>query len=253
MSVGGTFYPTNCKSIKDYISKFNKIKLKSVKPKFEPKAIIVPHAGYIYSGFSANLIYKLIDKNRFSRVVVVGPSHHFYFKGASVALYDNYNTPCGDIPIDLKYSKRLIERNKLLIHIDNMHHEHSTEVQMPFIKHYLPNTKVVEIVYGDIDYRDLAPILKKILERSRTLLVVSTDLSHFHKLQKAKEIDEICIKGVENIDLSKLSSGCEACGLIGLKAIISIAKESQIIDYRTSYDSSGDSKRVVGYLSALIK
>jgi len=251
MSVAGAFYPDSCQEINRYISKFNSIKIENPQPKFDPKAIIVPHAGYIYSGFTANEVYKLIDKTKFKRVVVVGPSHHFYLRGASVALYSDYDTPCGVLPIDLDYSNRLLDNHKILTHIDSMHHEHSTEVQMPFIKHYMPDIEVVEIVYGDIDYRDLAPILQEILDEAKTLLVISTDLSHFHSLQKANQIDNICIQGVANLDISLLNSGCEACGLIGVKALISVAKESQIIDYRTSYDASGDSQRVVGYLSAI--
>jgi len=257
MSVAGSFYPNSCAEIERYISKFNSISL-SLAPKLSwgasgTKAIIVPHAGYIYSGFTANLVYKIVAKQKFKRVVVIGPSHHYYFKGASVALYNSYDTPCGEVPIDLEYSKKLIEKYKILIHIDDMHHEHSTEVQLPFIKHYLPNIEVVEIVYGDIDYRDLAPIIKEILDEQDTLLVISSDLSHFHNLKEANRVDNLCIQGVEKLDVSILNSGCEACGLIGIKALISVAKESQIIDYRTSYDASGDKDRVVGYLSAIIK
>lgn len=170
-----------------------------------------------------------------------------------MALYNSYDTPCGEVPIDLEYSKKLVQKYKLLVHIDNMHHEHSTEVQVPFIKHYMPNIEIIEIVYGDIDYRDLAPIIKDILDEPDTLLVVSSDLSHFHTLKEANIVDNLCIQGLEKLDINILNSGCEACGLIGIKALVSVAKESQIIDYRTSYDASGDSQRVVGYLSAIIK
>jgi len=134
-----------------------------------------------------------------------------------------------------------------------MHYEHSTEVQVPFIKRYMPNIEVVEIVYGDIDYKDLTPIVKEILNEPDTLLVVSSDLSHFHTLQEANQVDNLCIRGVEKLNINLLNSGCEACGLIGIKALVSVATESQIIDYRTSYDASGDKERVVGYLSAIIK
>jgi len=254
MSVAGTFYPNSCSEIERYISKFNSIKIDTPKPKFEPKAIISPHAGYIYSGFTANQVYKIATKKKFKRVVVIGPSHHFYLKGASVALYNKYTTPCGDLTIDLEYSKKIIEEYKqLLVHIDNMHHEHSTETQMPFIKHYMPNIKVVEIVYGDIDYKELVPIIQKILNEPSTPLVISTDLSHFHNLKEANYIDNICLQGIAKLDISLLNKGCEACGLIGIKALVSVAKESQIIDYRTSYDASGDSQRVVGYLSAILR
>jgi AmmeMemoRadiSam system protein B len=251
MSVAGAFYPNSCKAIKQYISKFNRIGAE-VEKKFEPKALIVPHAGYVYSGYTANSAYRLVNPKNFKRVVVIGPSHRYYFKGASVALYDNYDTPCGSLPIDVKYSRKLIENNKILVFIDNMHHEHSTEVQFPFIQHYLPEVKVVEIVYGDIDYKDLALIVKKILNETRTLLIISTDLSHFYPLNVAKDIDSFCIKGIKELNLDYLNK-CEACGIIGVKALISVASETQIVDYRTSFDASGDSQRVVGYLSALAR
>jgi AmmeMemoRadiSam system protein B len=253
MNFAGSFYPNSCESIKDYISAFNSVKIKTAQPKFVPKAIISPHAGYVYSGFTANMVYKVISKYNFKRVVVIGPSHHHYSKKASVGLYDKYNTPCGDLDIDLEYSKKLIEKYDILTFIKEMHKEHSTETQIPFIKHYLPDAKVVEIVYGDIDYKSLVPILKEIIDEPDTLIVISTDLSHFHTLEVANQIDNICIKGIKELNISTLEKGCEACGIIGVKAIVSVTNESLIADYRTSYDASGDSQRVVGYLSVFLR
>jgi AmmeMemoRadiSam system protein B len=253
MNFAGAFYPDSCQDIQKYILAFNSVKIKTAQPHFTPKAIISPHAGYVYSGFTANMVYKVISKYDFKRVVVIGPSHHFYSKKASVGLYNKYNTPCGDLTIDLEYSKKLIEKYDILTFIENMHKEHSTETQMPFIQHYLPQAKVVEIVYGDIDYKSLIPIIKEIIDEPKTLLVVSTDLSHFHNLSVANQIDNICIKGIKELNVSTLENGCEACGLIGVKALVSVAKESMIADYRTSYDASGDSQRVVGYLSAFLR
>ena len=252
MSVAGTFYPNNCQDIQSYIQYFNEIENETIKPKFEPKAIISPHAGYIYSGFTANSAYKLIDKRKFKRVVVVGPSHHVYFKGGSVALFDGYDTPCGILPIDKVYSQKLIDQYSFLGFNEAIHKEHSTETQFPFIWHYFPKVKVVEIIYGDMEYKELAKVMKTVLDEPETLLIVSTDLSHFHTLKEANRIDSICIEGVKNLDIDRLDSGCEACGLLGVKALISVANQTQIVDYRTSYDASKDDKRVVGYLSVLV-
>jgi len=85
------------------------------KKMFEPKALIVPHAGYVYSGYTANSVYRLVNPKIFKRVVIIGPSHRYYFKGASVALYDSFDTPCGILPIDVKYSRKLIDNNKTLV------------------------------------------------------------------------------------------------------------------------------------------
>ena len=252
MSVAGAFYPNSCQDIQSYIQYFNEIKMETIKPKFEPKAIISPHAGYVYSGFTANSAYKLINKRKFKRVVVVGPSHHVYFKGASVALFDGYDTPCGALLIDRAYSQKLIDQYSFLGFNKAIHKEHSTETQFPFIWHYFHKVKVVEIIYGDMEYKELAKVMKTILDEPETLLIVSTDLSHFHTLKEANRIDSICIEGVKKLDIDRLDSGCEACGLLGVKALISVANQTQIVDYRTSYDASKDDKRVVGYLSVLV-
>lgn len=251
MSVAGSFYPDSCKKIEEYITLFNSSK-ENQKANFKAKAIISPHAGYVFSGYTANCAYSLIDSKQFKRVVVVGPSHRVYLKGASIALYDNYDTPCNNIEIDLEYSKNLMKNHDFLSFLDKLHHEHSTETQMPFIAHYLPHAKVVEIVYSDISYKTLIPLFQELLDEPETLLVVSSDLSHFHRLKEANRIDNFCIEGIKDINIQQLES-CEACGLIGIKALLSVAKESQVINYRTSYDASGDDVRVVGYLSALLQ
>jgi len=141
----------------------------------------------------------------------------------------------------------------LLHFYDEVHREHATETQIPFIQHYLPHLSVVEIIYGEIAYTALASILEKILNTPKTLLVISTDLSHFHPLKEASRLDAICLDGIKKLDVNRLEQGCEACGITGVKALISLAKESQVVDYRTSYDASGDAQQVVGYLSALVR
>lgn len=252
MSVAGTFYPHSCQEIERYIEEFNKIQHSQGKVEFNPKAMIAPHAGYVYSGFTANCAYRLIDTTHFKRVVVIGPSHRVYIKGASVALYDNYETPCGSLEIDVAQSKSLLEQYDFLSFCSDAHQEHSTETQMPFVKHYFPQVKVVEIVYGDLDYRHLVPLIKSLLEEPETFLVISTDLSHFYNLEEANSLDNICLRGVETLDIDLLKRGCEACGMIGLKALLAVVQKSKLIDYRTSYDTTRDDTRVVGYLSALL-
>ena len=255
MSVAGTFYPAECKEIKRYIQVFDSA-IKTEAKKISAKAIISPHAGYVYSGFTANAAYCLVDAKKIKRVVIIGPSHRVYLKGASVGLYESYASPCAELTIDLAYSKNLVETFDFLSFNPSAHQEHSTETQVPFVEHYFKEVTIVEIVYGDMETRHLVPLIKSILEDEETFLVMSTDLSHFYDLDRANQLDKVCLDGVSKLDLQEIEKGCEACGLLGVKALILASRElglsSRVIDYRTSYDASSDKSRVVGYMSALI-
>jgi len=254
-SVAGTFYPAQSSEIDRYIDTFNQ-EIKGERTKLRAKALISPHAGYVYSGFSANAAYSLVDVGKIKRVIVIGPSHRVYLKGASVAMYDTYQSPCADLKIDKEYSQNLISQYEEFYFIPAAHSEHSTETQIPFIEHYFGQVSIVEIVYGDIDYSSLVPVIEKALNEDESFVVISTDLSHFYTLEEANRLDSICLNAVENMDINALNSGCEACGMIGVKAVVEASKQhglkTKLIDYRTSYDASSDASSVVGYMSALI-
>ncbi len=256
----GSFYPDNPQEIKKLIDMFNSIVDKnsyfSNKLSIKPKAIISPHAGYIYSGYTANIAHRVLANKKVKRVVVIGPSHHVYFKGVSGSFYQTYQTPFKDLEIDLDYLY-VMNKNFKIVFANTAHYlEHSTETQMPFIAHYQPDVKVIELIYGDVDYKELSKIILWLLEDELTSVVISSDLSHFYDNQKAKTLDSICISGVEKLDNNILDMGCEACGILGIKGVVKSAKElrlkSQILDYRTSGDVTGDESRVVGYMSAAL-
>ena len=261
-AVSGQFYPAVCSEIEAYIQRFNRVlQGNDFDPEtvaITPKAMVVPHAGYIYSGFSANIAFKTVSQKRsvVKRVVVIGPSHRVYVKGASVALYSRYASPCGDLDIDLERSSALMESFGFLHFQPEAHHEHSTEVQMPFIRHYFPEAEVVEVVYGDLDPQLLSTLIDTLFLESETLVLISTDLSHFHTQQEAERLDSRCIDALAELELELLEQGCEACGIIGVKALVLSAKraafKSLVLDYRTSGDITGEKERVVGYLSALV-
>ena len=256
MSVAGSFYPSLCEDVEGYFDRFNQILSENdVFIKEDVKAIIVPHAGYVYSGFTANVAYQAV-KNYPKRVVVLGPSHRVYFEGVSVALYSEYETPCGAIMIDKEFSKKLVDEYPFANFFEKAHHEHSTETQMPFVKRYFPDAEVVEIVYGKVDFGLVSVMIEEILSDKHTLLVISTDLSHFYSLEDAKKLDNICLNAIVQKDLSMFDRGCEACGLVGVKALIKVAQKENLsvkfLDYRTSFDVTKDSQSVVGYTSFLV-
>ncbi len=252
--VSGSFYPDKKEEILKYINQFNSFKTNN--ETFENiKAIIVPHAGYIYSGFTANLAYKLASKKKIKRVIVIGPSHRVYLKGASVAIYDEYETPLGNLKMDKEFSQNLIDKYDFLDFNVECEFEHSTETQAPFIKYYFENVQLVEIIYGEINYEDLSKVIDEVLSHSDNFVVISTDLSHFYTLEEAQKLDNICLEAIDKEDL-KMFDYCEACGKVGIKAIIDWAIkndfDTKVLNYCTSADVTKDKSRVVGYTTALI-
>jgi AmmeMemoRadiSam system radical SAM enzyme/AmmeMemoRadiSam system protein B len=257
-SFDGSFYPDNCSDIKKYINHFtNILDNNNFNPNldFVPKAIIVPHAGYIYSGFTANIAYNIIQKIKPKRFLIIAPSHKIAFDGISIGIYDQYATPCGKLKIDKDYSNTLINKYDFCNFYDQVHTEHSSETQAPFIKHYFNNIPITEAIYGKIDYKDIQKIITDAFN-DNTFVIISTDLSHFYDLKKANKLDNICLKAINDLDINIWNQGCEACGRVGVKALISYAKQhnlnSKILDYRTSADQTKDEQRVVGYTSAVI-
>ncbi|WP_296823060.1 AmmeMemoRadiSam system protein B [Sulfurovum sp.] len=258
-AVQGSFYPKECAEVKALIEKFKQeLETIPVSPEIQniiPKAVIVPHAGYIYSGFTANCAYQFLKRSKAKRIIVIGPSHHYYFKGISGSYYEAYETPCGEIPIDSPYLFALAKQFNIGFEPQAHAKEHSTEVQMPFIKYYFPHTKVIELIYGDMAVKELANLILALLHNKENAVIISSDLSHFHTLEEAKAHDFSCLRAVDTIDAKILKQGCEACGITGLHAMLLAAKElklsSKLLDYRTSADATGETKSVVGYMSAM--
>ncbi len=247
----GSFYPGSADEIEHYIEAFDRVRHEVLH--LHPRALIVPHAGYVYSGFTANLAYSQLEADR-RRIIVIGPSHRVAFEGMSVGLYDEYETPMGNLAVDREYSEGLKAQFGLAFE-EALHREHSTEVQMPFIKRYVPHARVVEIVYGRQDPEGLAAVIEHLLETPENLVVISTDLSHFYSESEANSLDSICLKAIADEDVALLHHGCEACGKIGVEAMVLAAGRmglrSKLLDYRTSAWASRDTSRVVGYASAL--
>jgi len=256
-TVSGQFYPSNPEEIKKIFSHYNSIIEEHLRNKeilyLKPRALIVPHAGYLYSAFTANIAMRLLKNTEAEKVAVIGPSHRVYLHGTSISDYDNYETPLGTLSIDRDLVDALHQYFGLPF-VPEAHREHSTEVEMPFIKNYKPHASVVELVYGEETAERLAEIIDYLLEDPHTVVVVSTDLSHYYDLQKAKKHDTVCMDAVYKLDPSILHRGCEACGKTGLEAILLSAGKKGlqpvILEYRTSADAGGDTTQVVGYMSA---
>lgn len=256
-AVAGQFYPSSAREIEGMLEHYNNILDEHIKDTAflnqKPRAVIAPHAGYVYSGFTANIAFRLLGNSDVKRIVVIGPSHRAYVNGTSVSDYDIYQTPLGTFPVDRELVAELKSRFGLHFQPD-AHQEHSTEVEMPFIKEYQGDVSVVELVYGAEEPANLAKVISFLLQDAETAVVISTDLSHYYDIEKAKKLDNICLDAVLRLDPQELHQGCEACGKIGVEAMLIAAKERGLkpvlLDYRTSADASGDESQVVGYMSA---
>lgn len=251
--VAGSFYPNDKKELLSLINSFPKLKDQKIFSHIN--ALITPHAGFIYSGNLSNISYSLVSKQNPKRIIVIGPSHRVYLEGSSICLDDEYETPLGNIEVDIQFSKGLKNKYDFLNTNEECAFEHSTETQAPFIKHYFPNAKIVEIVYGNQDSSKLSDLIDEVINDEENLLIISTDLSHFHSLEKAKVLDLSCIKAIEKKDIPMLQNA-EACGKIGIKSILKTANKEllnvKVLAYTTSYNVTKDKSKVVGYTTALI-
>lgn len=235
-------------------------------PKGQIKALIVPHAGYVYSGQVAAHAFSLLKMGEFKTVILVGPSHRGRFKGVSLNM-QNYETPLGRLDIDLELAARIKEKGKGLIagHPEVHEEEHCLEIEMPFLQTVLGDVKIVPLLMGSHDLetcRALAEVLADAAADPEILLLCSTDLSHFHSGKKARLLDKALIEHVRNYTPEKLHQGLvegkfEACGGSALAAVMMAAQKlgaskSTILNYAHSGDVTGDNSRVVGYLSAVL-
>jgi AmmeMemoRadiSam system protein B len=254
MSVRGTFYPSRALELERYFEHFSRVYDEaSTLPDIKSRAVIVPHAGYVYSGYTANIAYRVLQKSGIKTFVVIGPSHRVAYEGVSLCDFGSYDTPFAPIAAATKLTQSLKERFFLPCHLE-AHAEHSTEVQFPFVKYYMEDASIVELVYSRMEPHALSQIIDFLLSKEDVGVIISTDLSHFYTLKEASKLDAICLEAVKELDVGLLHNGCEACGHIGVEAMLLSAKKlglhPHILDYRTSADASDDTSRVVGYVSA---
>ena len=247
-AVAGTFYPADKKELKEMIEKFLK-EAKEVKIDGKLRGLIVPHAGYVYSGPVAASGYKLLMKQepQPDKILLMGPAHYGMFIGAAEGGYSEWRTPLGIVK-----SESLSLPDKTLANIYPQIHapEHSLEVQLPFLQTVLKsNFTIYPILTGEVNPALLANSLEPML-KDDTLFLVSSDLSHYHPYEQALKIDAVANMAIPNLDFRKMDY-VEACGRTAIITLMQIAKskgwKGNLIDYRNSGDTAGPKNSVVGY------
>ncbi len=266
-SVAGSFYPANPAALKKMIAEYMD---EAETPQIEQPVmgIISPHAGYIYSGSVAAHAYALLKNQSVQRVVVISPSHVDSFRGASIYNGHFYETPLGKIKVDRDFSERLAAESDLIKLSAEGHTtkyqgrgEHALEVQLPFLQHVLEEFELVAVVMGEQSYescRALGRALGELIENNETIIVASSDLSHFHPYKEAVQLDKKVLRAIEEWDYYNLSRNCnariwEACGAGPIVAtMIAVehlgANVAQLLKYANSGDvPAGNQSQVVGY------
>jgi AmmeMemoRadiSam system protein A len=269
-AVAGLFYPKDPVQLSLMIDRL--LAAAPTEPVGDLKAIVCPHAGYEFSGPTAAYAYKNLIGRHFDTVIILGPSHYALFDGASVPAVDAYRTPLGLVPISPK-ARALAKISPCLSEPccrverpawwpqsskpapdpgkdtpDTW--EHSVEVEVPFLQKVLTNFSILPVVFGNVDPAQVAQAVATQLD-DKTLLVVSSDLSHYHPYDDAEVLDGRCVKAMCNLDIAAMETQ-EACGKLPILALLHLAQEkgwkAQLLDYRNSGDTSGDkSHGVVGY------
>jgi hypothetical protein len=268
-AVAGLFYPKDAAALGKLIEAL----LANVKegPIENLRGLICPHAGYEFSGQTAAVSYKLLVGRDVKTAVVLAPSHYCLFEGAFLPRTDAYRTPLGLVPLSPKADELAkvspftstpqcrVERpgwwrqSPMTAPADGQDlpdtWEHAVEVQVPFLQRVLKDFTLVPVIYGNVDPAEVAKAIEPVLD-DKTIVIASSDLSHFYPYDEARKLDDRCLTAVCTLDIERMKDQ-EACGKAPIQTLMHLAKSkgwrARFLDYRNSGDTAGDKNRVVGY------
>ena len=249
-AVAGLFYPAEPGELAAAVRACLRAAAPAAGP--PPRALIAPHAGYVYSGEIAGSAYARLAplRGKVRRVVLIGPSHHVPFRGLAVPSADAFATPLGDVPVDRAAVERLLELPQVEERDDAHAREHSLEVQLPFLQEVLGAFALVPLAAGDASAEEVAEVLELLFDEPGTLVVVSSDLSHYHDYATARRLDAATSRAIEALRPEALDFE-SACGRVGVNGLLVLARRrglsARTLDLRSSGDTAGPRDRVVGY------
>ncbi|HQZ02039.1 MAG TPA: AmmeMemoRadiSam system protein B [Thauera sp.] len=251
-AVAGQFYPGDERVLRMQLTEMlaAAVSLEQIRP---PKALIVPHAGYIYSGVVAANAYRTLTslRDQIRRVVILGPAHRQAFSGFALPAAQAFHTPLGDVPLSRADWLMLQARDD--VRVDDQPHalEHCIEVQLPFLQTVLDRFSLVPILVGDAPDESVAELLEALWGGPETLIVISSDLSHFLPYRQAQWIDRSTVE--QMVGLLQGINHEQACGATPVNGLLLAARrhllKPRLLDLRNSGDTAGDRSRVVGYAS----
>jgi AmmeMemoRadiSam system protein B len=249
--VAGLFYPGEREQLRRAVEGY----LAAVDPDPDlslPKAIVVPHAGYPYSGPVAASAYAQVARcaQRVHRVVLLGPAHRYAVYGLALPGACALATPLGRVPLDHDGCRIAEALDLVFVQPKAYKGEHCLEVQLPFLQVVLEDFAVVPLVVGDPGPELVVQVLETLWGGPETLVVVSSDLSHYRRYREARELDECTARSIEALDSDAIGPE-QACGRVPLVGLLRVARtkglRARTLDLRSSGDTAGDRHRVVGY------
>ena len=250
--VDGLFYPAVPRALREQVADY----LAGVGADDDdarlPKLLITPHAGYVYCGSVAAYAYALLGRRHaqiISRVVLLGPAHRVAVRGLAAPAADAFETPLGQIALDLAALASLDDLPQV-VRDDRAHErEHSLEVQLPFLQTLLGSFTLVPLVVGDASAEAVAQVLERLWGGEETLIVISSDLSHYLPYERAQAVDRATAQRILELDAGLAPH--EACGAAAINGALLAARRHglapRLLDLRNSGDTAGDRDRVVGY------
>ena len=247
-AVAGLFYPADGRQLQhDVHTLLAKAKLHD----FEPKALIVPHAGYIYSGSVAAAAYANLSSTAaaIQRVVLLGPAHRVAVRGLALPGVDVFDTPLGSIKLDTGLASAIAHLPQVIVNKEAHVLEHSLEVQLPFLQSMLGDFTVLPLAVGMASAEDVAEVLDHVWGGEETLIVISSDLSHYLPYATAQRVDNETVQSI--LQLRQPIGHDHACGSIPINGLIMAARKHHLtphlLDLRNSGDTAGSRDQVVGY------
>lgn len=263
--IAGTWYPADPALLKKELLRYLD-RARPSDPEGDLTGLVVPHAGYIYSGSVAAWSYKLLLKSRFDRVLILAPSHQASFAGASIYNLGGYRTPLGIVPLDIELIDELYKNTAIIHYVPQADsREHSLEIQLPFLQTVLDTFSLTPVIMGTHHYDfclELAEAIAEACNSKRVLIIASSDLSHYYPYEKAMLLDGVCLERLNCFDPQGLAAEVknkrtQACGAGPLITMMLAAKRlgadrCKVLHYANSGDVTGDRSGVVGYAAAAI-
>ncbi len=247
-AVAGLFYPDDPRVLARDVAH---LLAHAQAPALQPKALIVPHAGYVYSGPVAASAYATLSSLRGTvrRVVLLGPAHRVAVDGLAVPSAEAFATPLGTVSLDLAAIEAALTLPQVQLSDPAHALEHSLEVQLPFLQAALGEFSLVPFAVGYASAADVAQVLELLWGGEETLIVISSDLSHYHAYETARRLDRTTADDV--LHLRTLADDGQACGATPINGLMEVARrkhlKATLLDLRNSGDTAGDKSRVVGY------